>query len=71
MAHIASQRPRKIDNLQEYVRNRGYHLEAGFIDGKVHFRGKVFEKQEFDEMFPVELKYSVINEPKLDSRHIR
>lgn len=54
-------------NLQEYVQNRMYHQEAGWVNGKVYFRGKFFTQQEFDELFPCILKYKVV---QLDGRQM-
>lgn len=47
----------RIENLQEYVTNRSYHQEAGWINGRFLFRSKWYEVDEFLAIYPLEIKY--------------
>jgi hypothetical protein len=64
MASASTMRNPHPVNIVEYVTNKNYHMESGWIGGKVYFRNRFFDEKEFVEMFPVELKYPENNADK-------
>lgn len=57
-----------IANLIEYVRNQTIRNRAGWINGMWYLDGRYYSEQEFNEMFPVELKYYTV---QLDGRTVK
>ncbi len=57
-----------IANLQEYVRNHMIRQRAGWIGGKWYLDGRYYTEQEFNQMFPDEIKYSAV---QVDSRVVK
>jgi hypothetical protein len=60
MANINATRNPRIENLQEYCLDRAARQAAGWVNGKVHLEGRFYTQEEFDALFPAELKYRAI-----------
>ncbi len=59
---------RPIENLQEYIQDKAIRDSAGWINGMYHVNGKYYTEEEFNQMFPAQLRYRVI---QLDGKQIK
>lgn len=55
----------RVTNFDEYVLDRSVRQAAGYIGDMIHYEGRFFTQEEFDELFPAKLKLRVV---QLDGR---
>lgn len=67
MATMTREPFERLQNLQQVVQNKCYLSEVGFVNGKYHFRGKYYSKQEIEALFPTTFHYSI---SRLDKNQI-
>ncbi len=58
---------RPIANLAEYVKNRAIRDRAGWVDNQWYLDGRYYTEEEFNLMFPCEIKYEGV---QVDGRSI-